>query len=271
MNVRNITSAANPTIKLIRSLDRKKSRRDHGLFVAEGARVVAEAFEFSWQPKFLLVTTDALERRSVTQLCRKAESMGAEILSISPRIMESISRRDNAQNVIGAFEPKTTQAESIAVPENGLIVILDRPRDPGNLGTIIRTADAVGANAVVLVGECVDVFSPEVVRASMGSLFSVPIVEATLGEVASLKTRLSLRIVGTSLQATDGFDAWPIDGRVAVAMGTEQSGLSAEMADLSDHLVRIPMQPKADSLNLAVSTGVILYDVWRRRGYEGGQ
>jgi TrmH family RNA methyltransferase len=263
---RRITSASNPTIKLLRSLDRKKARREAGMFLAEGARTVSEAMEMGWAPRVLVVTDDAQERTVVRQLLDRALAGGCEVLEVPPRLMESLSRRENAQNVLAAFTPATVTLQALELGPDSMVVVLDRPRDPGNLGTIVRTADAVGAQAVVLCGESVDPFSPEAVRASMGSLFVVPIVETDEDDLLEWRARTGIRFVGTALQATDPFDGWPVTGASAVVMGTEQSGLTDTLRQACDHLVRIPMRGRADSLNLAVSTGVMLYETWRRRG-----
>jgi TrmH family RNA methyltransferase len=144
-------------------------------------------------------------------------------------------------------------------------------RDPGNLGTIVRTADSVGAGGVVLVGETCDPFSVEAVRATMGSVFAMPLARATLADLMRYKTQRGAAMIGASLKGAQMGAEEALPERVVVFMGNEQSGLNAEMEAACDRLVKLPMRGRADSLNLAAATAVMLYDVWRRRGYDGAR
>ncbi|HRK64578.1 MAG TPA: RNA methyltransferase, partial [Terricaulis sp.] len=155
--------------------------------------------------------------------------------------------------------------------EGATIVALDGVRDPGNLGTIIRTADSTGAGGVVLIGETCDPFSVEAVRATMGSIFAMPLARASLEELVRFKTARGVAMIGASLKGAPMGADEALPARVIVFMGNEQSGLNAEMEAACDRLVKLPMRGRADSLNLAAATAVMLYDVWRRRGYDGAR
>jgi TrmH family RNA methyltransferase len=175
--------------------------------------------------------------------------------------MEKITRRENPQNVVGVFRQRF--APQSAVGREGIWVALDRVRDPGNLGTIIRTADAAGLAGVALVGSSVDPFAVETVRATMGSIFHVPVARMGEEDFLALAKRGKARLVGTHLNATIDYRQANYAPPLILVMGNEQQGLSEELAEACDDLVRIPMREKADSLNLAVSTGLIIYEALR--------
>jgi len=276
-----ITSAANPMVKALKALHLKKARAESGLFLAEGARLASEAADLGVFPEIMAVSAAALERPQVKKLASAAAVAGARVIETSESVLASIAKRDNPQTVIGAYKQRyaeltpgapassrpTVAGKMPAVP---LIVALEGVRDPGNLGTIVRTADSVGADMVVLVGQTCDPFSVEAVRATMGSIFAVPIARADFATFDAWRRKAKLLLIGASLNGETRAD-WPADRGVALFMGNEQSGLSSEMERACDRLVRLPMQGRADSLNLAIATGVMLYDVWRRRGYAGAR
>lgn len=261
-----ITSAQNPLIKTLKSLHLKKGRAETGLFLAEGARLAIEAAELGAWPETLLFSPAALERPHVRRLIEDAEARRVRTIETSEGVLAQISKRDNPQTVIGAYRQRLAPLDDL---KGELIVALDGVRDPGNLGTIVRTADSVGAGGVILVGESCDPFSVEAVRATMGSLFAVKLARATLAELVQFKTARGASLIGASLKGARLAADAALPARLIVFMGNEQSGLSAEMEAACDLLVKLPMRGRADSLNLGVATAVMLYDVWRRRGYDG--
>ncbi len=263
-----ITSASNPQIKMLKSLHLKKGRAETGLFLAEGARSALEAAKLGVWPEVLVYAAAALERPQVRDFVSRAEARCVRTIETSEGVLAQVSKRDNPQTVIGAYRQRLAP---LAELEGDTIVALEGVRDPGNLGTIVRTADSVGAGGVVLLGESCDPFSVEAVRASMGSLFAVKLARASLDELMDYKRARGAHMMGLSLKgaAQDG-DA-PPPAKAIVLMGNEQSGLPAYMEDACDTLVKLPMRGRADSLNLAVATAVMLYDLWRRRGYDGAR
>lgn len=263
-----VTSAANPMVKALKALHLKKGRTESGLFLAEGARLASEAADLGVLPEIMAVSAAALERPQVKKLATAAAAAGARVIETSESVLASISKRDNPQTVIGAYRQR--YAELGALRGAPLIVALEGIRDPGNLGAIVRTADSVGADMVVLIGQTCDPFSVEAVRATMGSIFAVPIARADFAGFDAWRRRQELLLVGASLNGETNAD-WQATRGVALLMGNEQSGLPPEMERACDHLVRLPMRGRADSLNLAIATGVMLYDVWRRRGYAGAR
>jgi TrmH family RNA methyltransferase len=261
--VKQITSLANPIVKDIRGLALAKNRRASGLFVAEGLKLVADAVEAGWHIRTLVHAGNVASQPLVSRLAAATHARGGTVLSVSEAVLAKISRRDNPQTVIGVFEQRLTPAAAIRPAAGDVWIALEAVRDPGNLGTIIRTADAVGAAGVILVGDTVDPFSTEAVRATMGSIFAVPLARASGAEFAALAARWSGTIVGTHLAATADYRAVDYRTPVLLVMGGEQAGLTEEASNIARTLVKIPMAGKADSLNLAVATAVMLFEIKR--------
>lgn len=263
-----ITSPSNPLIKTLKSLHAKKGRAETGWFLAEGARLAVEAAEFGVWPQVLVYAPAALMRERVRTLLHEAEARRVRIIETNEAVLAQISKRDNPQTVIGAYRQQLASLDAL---DGETIVALEGVRDPGNLGTILRTADATGAGGVVLLGESCDPFSVEAVRASMGSIFAVKLARASFAELLSYREQRAATMIGLSLKgAMQDADA-PAPARAIVLMGNEQSGLPDHMEAACDTLAKLPMRGRADSLNLAVATAVMLYDLWRRRGYDGAR
>ena len=261
-----ITSASNPLIKTLKSLHAKKGRAETGLFLGEGARLAVEAADLGVWPDILLYAPAALSREAVRGLIAQSENRGVRVIETSESVLAQVSRRDNPQTVLGAYRQRLAPLEAL---EGDTVVALEGVRDPGNLGTILRTADSTGAGRVVLLGESCDPFSVEAVRASMGSLFAVKLARASFEELMKYKRARGASVIGASLKGAALDAERPAPARAIVLMGNEQSGLPEEMEAACDLLVKLPMRGRADSLNLAVATAVMLYDLWRRRGYDG--
>ncbi|MBO0903673.1 TrmH family RNA methyltransferase [Jiella sonneratiae] len=268
--IKEIASPANPIVKDIRALAQKRHRDETGLFIVEGLKLVLDGLDAGWELKTLVVAKAALEAGTevLTRAVARAVASGSDVIEASAKVLEAIARRDNPQAAIGIFRRQLTPLARLALAPGEVAVALDRVRDPGNLGTILRTADAVGAKAAILVGDCVDPFSLETVRATMGSIFAVPVARAREAEFLAWRKGFSGKVVGTHMAGTVDYRA-PDYGSAATLlfMGNEQAGLSAEMAGACDVLVRIPQAGRADSLNLAVATGVMLFEA--RRGSLG--
>lgn len=261
-----IASLSNPLIKTLKGLHQKKVRAETGLFLAEGARLALEAADLGVWPEILVYAPAALERGPVRVLVDKAESRRVRVIETSEAALAQISKRDNPQTVLGAYKQQLCDLDSM---EGDTLVALQGVRDPGNLGTILRTSDSAGASGVVLVGESCDPFSVEAVRASMGSLFAVKLARASFAELLAYKKTRGAALIGASLKGHALAEAYKPPAHAIVLMGNEQSGLSGEMEAACDRLVKLPMRGRADSLNLAVATALMVYDLWRRRGYAG--
>lgn len=259
-----ITSVSNDTVKFIRSLEMRKVRRDTGLFVAEGASVLITARENGWVPRTLV--HGALTDASAPQrdLVRWAQQQGTECLEVSQAVLEKLASKDNPQSVMGVLEQRWHPLPTgKAMPREGVWLALEEIRDPGNLGTILRTVDAVGARGVILVGTCCDPYAREAVRATMGSIFAVPLIRCERQAFIDWVGGWPGDVVGTHLAAREDFRAAPYTRPTLVVMGSEGPGMSAPVAAACNRLIRIPMTGKLDSLNLAVATALILYEIRR--------
>ncbi|WP_296101548.1 RNA methyltransferase [uncultured Agrobacterium sp.] len=262
--VKEVTSLANPIIKDIKNLTQKKGREESGTFMAEGLKLVIDALELGWTIRTLVYAKAAKGKPLVEQTAVKTVASGGLVLEVSEKVISSITRRDNPQMVVGIFDQKWKPLRDIRPAAGETYVALDRVRDPGNLGTIIRTADAAGASGVILVGECTDPFSLETVRATMGSVFAMPVARASVDEFLSWRKGAGVSVVATHLAGS--VDYRTIDYKrkpVVLLMGNEQSGLPPELSSQADQLARIPQQGRADSLNLAIASAVMLFEARR--------
>jgi TrmH family RNA methyltransferase len=258
---RQITSLSNPTVKAARALHLRKEREESGLFLAEGLKIAAEAFELGRTPKILMFGPDAREHPLLQRIAAATAKAGGEVIEVTRDILEKVSRRENPQTVVAVFEQAFTPLSALDPGRARCWVALQAVRDPGNLGTIVRTADAAGCGGVVLVGDCCDPYSVEAVRATMGSIFATPLFKATVPEFLAWRRGWPGSVVGTLLTATVDHRSAEYRAPTLVLMGNEQQGLPQELAAACDVNVKIPMRGRADSLNLSVATGVMIYTV----------
>jgi TrmH family RNA methyltransferase len=260
-SIRQITSLSNATVKMVRSLHLRKEREASGLFLAEGLKIATEALQLGFSPQVLMFGPDAAAHPLLQKIAEHTSKAGGDVAQVTPDILEKVSRRDNPQMVVAVFGQAYRPVAELQLGAATCWVALQAVRDPGNLGTIVRTADAAGCGGVILVGDCCDAFSVEAVRATMGSIFATPIYRATTSEFMVWRAAWPGAVIGTLLSATEDFRAAPYRAPNLILMGNEQKGLSPELADLCDVNVKIPMRGRADSLNLAVATGVMIYAV----------
>ncbi len=263
--MREITAYSNPLIKRVRSLREKRHRRAEGLFLAEGLRILTEAREAGRLPEYLFFARDSAAHPLVRALVAEVEAAGGEAIETVPDILAKLSGKDNPQAVVGVFAEFARDLASLDRASADIWLVAERLRDPGNLGTILRTGDAVGAGGLILIGECVDPFSVEAVRASMGALFTVPVVQCDWAAfVPWLRGGLG-QLVGLSLDTDTDYRAATYAAPTFLLTGNEAQGMPDAYAAECDLLVRIPMHGKADSLNAAVATAVMAYEVLGRR------
>ncbi|MCR9072776.1 MAG: RNA methyltransferase [Alphaproteobacteria bacterium] len=254
-----ITSAANPEIKAIRALATKKGRQQQNAFVSEGLRHVVEAARAGWAIRRLIVADRQAPSPAMEEARRACREAGGRVITVSADLMSRIAKRDNAQSVIAVIEQKTSPLSLVVAEPGALWVALESVRDPGNLGSVMRSADAFGAKGVMLIGNTVDPFSVEAVRATMGAIVNVPLVRCDEREFLDWRASWPGRVVGTHLAGPHRPDGLRSETPTVLLMGNEQAGLPPEMARACDTLVRIPMRPGADSLNLAAATAIMLH------------
>ncbi len=262
-----ISSSGNPLVKMLRSLERKKGRAETGLFLAEGARLVEQGLSAGWTLNSLVVSASSAERPFVRELVNRAARSGARTVEVTDRLAGQIARKDNPQAVIGAFEQRAPALSDLSIPDTSLWIGLYEVRDPGNLGTILRTADCASISGVLLIEQCCDPYSVEGVRASMGSIFDIPFARCSFEEFETWRRGASLKSFAASVNGTVSHVDANMTGPSVILMGNEQAGLPASVEAKCDTLCLIPMRGGADSLNLAQATAIMTYEAWRQRGF----
>ena len=258
-----ITSAGNAEVKRLRSLHERKYRRQTGWFLAEGTRTCIEAVALGWRLHRLAFLDGRGGDRMVRSLLEALDRDGGRALPMTESLLSRISGKDNPQMVLGAFEQRWQPVDAIVPDADGCWIALDRVRDPGNLGTIMRTADATGARGVILVGDCTDPYSVEAVRASMGAVFNIELAQMSQDDFLRLVSGWPGQVIGTALPASRDYRTADYGGPLMLVMGNEQAGLTPELMQACTQLVRMPMMGRSDSLNLAVATGITLYEALR--------
>ncbi len=257
-----ISSLANDKVKLINSLHHRKYRREYNLFVAEGIRICREAAENGWEIRYLLYDNSNIDIHMIENLINNVLCLGTDVIGVTSEILSKISHKENPQNVLCVICQKWNHLPSII--KDKTFVALETVRDPGNLGTILRTMDGVGATDCILLDECTDPFSYESVRASMGAIFNVNIIASSSKNFLKWKSRHKISLIGTSLFNSNDYTKTNWQLPFILAMGNEQQGLSQNILNECDQLIKLPMLGRSDSLNLAVSTGVALYESIRK-------
>ena len=260
-----ITSAGNAEVKRLRSLHERKFRRQTGWFLAEGMRICTEAVALGWRLHRLAFLDGRGQDRMVRSLLEALDHDGGRPLPMTESLLSRISGKDNPQMVLGAFEQRWQDAGAITPDPERCWIALDRVRDPGNLGTIMRTADATGARGVILIGDCTDPYSVEAVRASMGAVFNVELAAMSEAKFLTLAAGWPGQVIGTALPASRDYRTADYDSPLILLMGNEQAGLSDTLMQACTQLVRMPMLGRSDSLNLAVATGITLYEALRQK------
>ena len=262
-----ITSPANPRIKEIRKLRERKEQKRTGLFYMEGLRIIGEAFDKGAEIVTLVVCPELLKTEFGSELWQRAKDRGMEILVVSRTVVESIAVKENPQGLAAAAKARFYELEDLDI-SHGIIVALTEVADPGNLGTIIRTADAVDCQGVILIGDCTSPYDIGSIRGTMGAIFSTKIVRTDLKSFLAWKRKTGLQLVGTSDKAASDFVDIAYQDPVILLMGSERAGMSPEEFEACDEIAAIPMMRSSDSLNLAVATGVMLYQIFNTHRRE---
>ena len=261
---REITAFSNPLVKYARDLRDKRHRRAARQFLAEGLRILTEARETGRLPATLFYAAASADHPLVHALSVDVEAAGGESIQTTPDILSKLSGKDNPQAIVGIFDEFDRTLADLDRSSASIWLVAERLRDPGNLGTILRTADAVGAGGLILIGECVDAFSVEAVRASMGALFTIPVVRSEWPDFIAWLREGPGQLVGLSLDTDTDYRAATYAAPTFLLTGNEAHGMPEDYAAACDLLVKIPMRGKADSLNAAVATAVMAYEVLGR-------
>lgn len=257
-----ITSLTNDRVKAIRALEMRKVRKETGLFVAEGTSLLVTARDHGFVPETLVYKAGSAQSGIARGLVQWALKEGVEVLEVSEAVLGKLASKDNPQTVLGVFKQHFTPPPDVEqVDKAATWLALEEVRDPGNLGTIIRTADAAGVAGIILAGTCCDPFALECVRATMGSVFAVPLVKMERVALIDLMKSWPGDTVATDLDAAVDFRTAPYRAPELIVMGSEGPGLSQEASRAASLCVKIPMAGDLDSLNLAIATALTLYQV----------
>lgn len=259
--MRRITGLSNPTIKGLRALRDKKHRRREGRFLAEGLRLLTDARESGLLPEVLVMAEGRDPHPLLAALVGDVEAAGGDVIEVSEDALAKITGKDNPQAVCGVFAEFDTSLARIDRGAAPLFLVAQAMRDPGNLGTTLRTADAVGAGGVILIDDCADPFSVEAVRASMGAVFTVPLAQADWAEFRDWLRGGPGQLVAASLRESHDYRAAPYASPCFVMIGNESRGLPEAYEAECDLRVHMPMRGRADSLNASVAAAVLAYEV----------
>lgn len=259
-----ITSFANATVKAIRKLEQKKYRQQSGLFFIEGLRTVGEAIQTGAPIKALVTAPDLLVSEFGLGLLDAPSLKGVEWIEVSAEIYEKLAHKEGPQGIGAIVRQSWRDLASLQAAPDDLWVALDAVADPGNLGTIMRTADSVGARGIILLGNATDPYDPAAVKASMGAIFSLQLVSAAWPDLKVWQQNQQATLVGTSDHGATDYQQIRYSRPLILLMGSERHGLSEAMIAGCDHLARIPMTGRSDSLNLAVATAVMLYEIYNQ-------
>ncbi len=254
-----ITSHANPLIKQIRSLHQKKGRQETGLFLIEGIHHVGEAVESGWQIETIVYAPDLLTSDFARKIVVVQTRRGVHCLALTGELFTSIADKDNPQGILAIARQRQLTLETLTPGRINFAAAAVSPQDPGNVGTILRTLEAVGADGLFLLDGGVELYHPSVVRASMGALFWKPVVQTSFGGFVQWAKMYGYQLVGSSAHAATDYRAFRLgDKPTILLLGNEQKGLTPEQVAACDTVVSLPMQGRVSSLNLAVAAGIIV-------------
>jgi len=250
-----ITSPSNPLIKQARALRQKKARVESGLFLIEGIHHVGEAFEAGWEIESVLYASGLLTSPFAHDLISR---LSFQPQPVTAQVMESLADKENPQGILAIARQRKSQLKDIK-PFTRAVALVS-PQDPGNVGTILRTMDASGADVLFLLDGGVELYHPTVVRASMGTLFWKPIIQTSFDEFLKWSRQGNYQLIGTSAKASQDYHAHHPQAPWILVLGNEQKGLTSEQSAACNVVLSLPMQGRVSSLNLAVAAGVLLYE-----------
>lgn len=260
-----ISSTANPRIKQIRKLRERKERQQSGLFYAEGLRIVIEAAQQGASILTVITAPELLTSQAGKQVVGEMGHRNVEILEVGEEVFKSLALKDDPQGIAAVIRQAWLAIDQVRLSAKDLWIALDSVADPGNLGTILRTLDAVGGSGVILLDQSTDPYDPTSVRASMGAVFSQKLVHTDFQTFAAWKKGSGACVIGTSGAADEDYHQVRYPSEFVLLMGSERHGLSEDALKICDQVVSIPMSGRSDSLNLAIATAVVLYEVFNQR------
>jgi len=260
-----LTSLQNPKVKQVIHLRDRNEREKTQQFIIEGYRELLRATDAEWKIDSLYVCEELFLGSNEKALIHRLVAKGAQLFACSAPVFRKMSYRDRPDGLIALAPQRHFDLETIALKPNPFFIVAEAIEKPGNLGTILRSSDAVGLDGLILCDRCTDIYNPNVVRASVGTLFTVPVIEAKSDATITWLKKNNVAILAATPSATEEFTQVDMTRPIAIAVGTEQLGLSEQWLKQADIRVRIPMNGVADSLNVAMATTLLLYEALRQR------
>lgn len=256
-----LTGLQNPMVKAAAELKQKKYRQQQGLFLAEGLRTVEEAVRYGAVQSIFYTAIEDDRTRAVLE---EAAAKQIKLVCVSDKVLKKISDTETPQGIIAVCEMRSKRLDDF-LASGKMLLVLDRVTDPGNIGTMLRTADAAGVGGLLLLQGCADIYAPKTVRASMGSLFHLPVLSG-LGEELFVQAarKAGYELLVTCLDGADNLYKADLQGRLAFVMGNEANGVSPALLAAADKRVFIPMQGRAESLNVAMAAGIVMFEALRQ-------
>lgn len=261
-----ITSTSNKVIKEIKSLHRKRDRWNKRRFFIEGVKSLDEALKTSSDILYIIYGPSLFDMDNGHEMYNKIVESDIDIYKTTDKILKDISDTENPQGIIGVLSFQMEELHHLLNIEDNFIIVLDKVQDPGNLGTIIRSADALGAKSVIVTKGCVDIFNPKVIRSTMGSIFHMPVTycEDIMELILKLKKK-DINVITTSFRESIPCYKMDFNRDFALIIGNESKGVSMDIIESSDYLVKIPMIGDAESLNAAMASSILMYEAFRQR------
>jgi len=259
-----ITSNQNPRIRNFQHLLKARERRHQGVFVLEGILEIGKAAAADYHFKSVFFCPDIISAKAVEELIDENHE---EVFSVSTEIFEKIAYRENSGGIVILAEPQEHKLENLKLKEQPLLIVLEAVEKPGNLGAILRTADAAAVDAVIICDPQTDLYNPNVVRSSIGCLFSVPLAIASSAEVINWLGMKKISIYCTALKASLPYHTINFKRSSAIVLGTEATGITKTWLDASDNNIIIPMLGQADSLNVSTAAAIVVFEARRQRGF----
>lgn len=260
-----IESSQNNTIKEIKALHLKKNRDSRGLYFVEGIRFVSDAAESGQEFVKVIISNKLQELNGGAKVIEQVTAVCPEVFLVPEKLFNELSDTQSPQGILAVLKKKEFDRSRV-IKEGGTVVVLDGLQDPGNVGTVIRTADAAGISAVLMTKGCVDLYAPKVLRATMGSVFHLPVFEGL--NIVELIGQLKLegyKVVASHLDGKNNYYDEDMTGKSAIIVGNEANGIGEETAEKADRLVKIPMPGRAESLNAAVAAALMIYETVRQK------
>lgn len=260
-----ITSTSNPEIKKIRGLREKKKRDETGLFFVEGIRLVIEAYKKNTEIDRIIYSSELLRSQPALSIIQQISRENPDLLlQVDAKVFAYLAQKEGPQGLAAVIHQSWGDLDGLTDTKEGIWVGLDTVQDPGNLGSILRTLDAVGGKGVILLDRSTDVYHPTAVRASTGALFSLKIIRASQKEFLEWKKDKHIPCFGAVCQKSSDYQNIIYPANLVILMGSEQKGLNPTLIEMCDTLIHIPMSGSVDSLNLANAASVILYEVYNQ-------